>query len=81
MFLVGRLGEYLCPTDGAASSFEITEIHADASGDENQNLNDEYIVFENTNEMTLDLGGWTVSDTAGHEYMFPKASCSNLARR
>ncbi len=59
-------------TDGATSNLEIAEIHGDASGDESQNLNDEYIVLKNTGETTLDLGSWTVTDAAGHEYTFPK---------
>lgn len=42
------------------------------NGDESQNLNDEYLVFENTGETTLDLGGWTVADAASHEYTFPE---------
>ncbi len=49
----------------------VAEIHADAAGDEYENLNDEYVVFENAGDAPLDLSGWTVADDAGHTYAFP----------
>ena len=55
----------------AAASLTVTEIHADAAGDEYDNLNDEYIVFENTGSSDLDLSGWTVADETNHEYTVP----------
>ncbi|MFD1588117.1 lamin tail domain-containing protein [Halorientalis brevis] len=59
-------------TDEAPSgALSIAEIHADASGDEYDNLNDEYVVFENTGEQSVDLSGWTLSDDADHVYTFP----------
>ncbi|MFW5956476.1 MAG: lamin tail domain-containing protein [Halorhabdus sp.] len=48
----------------------IAEIHADAAGNDNDNLNDEYVIFENTGATALDLGGWTITDSAEHTYMF-----------
>lgn len=51
-------------------TFRIAEIHADADGNDGENLNDEYVVFRNTGEDAIDLSGWTVSDEAGHEYTF-----------
>jgi micrococcal nuclease len=58
---------------GATSSNSLTvvQIHEDAEGRERDNLNDEYVVFENTGSSTLDLSGWTVSDEADHIYYFP----------
>lgn len=50
------------------SALEIAEIHEDASGDEYDNLNDEYITFRNTGGAALDLGGWTIEDDANHDY-------------
>ncbi|WP_226021913.1 lamin tail domain-containing protein [Halomicrobium salinisoli] len=58
------------PTSEAAS-LSIATIHADADGNDNENLNDEYVVFENEGTRSLDLGGWTVTDGAGHTYTFP----------
>ena len=61
-------------TDGGSdtSSLEVADINADAEGTENENLNDEYVVFENTGDTALDLGGWTVEDEAGKTYTFPE---------
>jgi len=61
-------------TDGgttAPSALAVATVHADAAGDDRENLNDEYVVFENTGDAELDLSGWTVADEAGHEYTFP----------
>jgi micrococcal nuclease len=56
---------------GAAMSGPLAvDVHADAAGNDNENLNDEYVVLTNTNESTLDLSGWHVSDAAGHSYEF-----------
>ena len=51
--------------------FAVVEIHADATGDDRTNLTDEYIVFENRGESTLDTSGWTVRDRAGATYTVP----------
>ena len=56
---------------GDASALAIAEINADATGDDREQLNDEYIVFENTGDEALDLSGWTVSDEAEQTYTFP----------
>lgn len=56
------------PSSGTLS---ITEIHADAAGNDNENLNDEYVTFTNTGSEPLDLSGWMVSDEADHRYTFP----------
>jgi hypothetical protein len=44
--------------DGSATSFEIAEINADAEGNERENLNDEYVTFQNSGEQPLDISGW-----------------------
>lgn len=49
----------------------VADVHADAEGNDHENLNDEYIVFENTGGSVLDLSGWTVADDADHIYTFP----------
>ncbi|MDF9748262.1 lamin tail domain-containing protein [Natrinema salsiterrestre] len=58
------------PTD-QEGTISIATIHEEASGDERDNLNDEYIVFENTGDQPLDLTGWSVADAADHTYTFP----------
>jgi len=55
----------------AATGLALVEINADAPGNDNENLNEEFLVFRNDGAATLDLGGWTVGDAADHVYAFP----------
>jgi len=55
-------------TDG---SLVVTEISPDPDGPDRENLDDEYVVFENAGDDPLDLSGWTVEDEAGRTYTFP----------
>jgi competence protein ComEC len=55
-------------TDG---SLVVGEIAPDPDGPDRENLDDEYVVFENTGDDPLDLSGWTVEDEAGRTYTFP----------
>jgi hypothetical protein len=60
-------------SDGTPTgNLEVVEINADAEGDDADNLNDEYVVFENTGDGPLDIGGWTVTDEAGKTYTVPE---------
>ncbi|WP_123533932.1 lamin tail domain-containing protein [Halosimplex salinum] len=63
-------------TDGALATSDtglaLDRVHADAAGDDHENLNDEYVVFGNAGDETLALGGWTVGDEAGHGYTVPE---------
>ncbi|WP_311171789.1 lamin tail domain-containing protein [Halobellus ordinarius] len=54
------------------AALAVTEVNADAEGDDRENLNDEYVVFENTGNDPLELSGWTVEDEAGRTYTFPE---------
>lgn len=58
-------------SSSTTGSLQLVEIHADAQGTERENLNDEYLVFENTGTETLDLSEWQLSDEADHRYTFP----------
>ncbi len=49
----------------------VAQIHEDASGNDYNNLDDEYVVFENSGTGSIDLTGWTVQDEASHTYSFP----------
>ncbi|EMA71762.1 nuclease [Halorubrum distributum JCM 13916] len=51
-------------------SIEIAEIHEDAAGDEFDNLDDEYIVLENTGSNSVNMDGYTLEDDANHAYTF-----------
>lgn len=78
-----RLGAWECrdvetatasPTavgDGGEGSLAVAEVHADAQGNDHENENDEYVVFENRGDESLTISGWTVSDEADHEYTVP----------
>jgi endonuclease YncB( thermonuclease family) len=56
---------------GESGTLSLAEIHANAEGDDYDNLNDEYIVFTNPGNDSLDLMGWTLHDEVDHEYTFP----------
>ncbi|WP_227357164.1 lamin tail domain-containing protein [Haladaptatus salinisoli] len=52
----------------------VARIHADADGNDHDNLNGEYVVFENTGDSELDLSGWTISDAADRTYRVPSGA-------
>jgi micrococcal nuclease len=56
------------------TALRIAEIHAEAAGDESENLDDEYVTLRNAGNEALDLSGWTVSDAAAHTYTFPEGA-------
>jgi len=50
----------------------ITNFHFNAAGDDNYNLNDEYITFGNKCSYSIDMTNWTIKDeTASHLYTIP----------
>ena len=59
------------PTPGDEVRLAVVEVHADAAGIDNENLNDELVVFRNRGDEPLSLSEWRVTDAAGHEYVFP----------
>ncbi len=61
-------------TDASDIPLAIAEINADAEGDDRENLNDEYLVFENTGNDPLELSGWSVQDESGKTYTFPEGT-------
>ncbi len=70
-------GLWACATDTDAGTTEsesglsLVAVNADAEGRDGENLDDEYLVFENAGTESLSLGGWTVSDASGATYTFP----------
>lgn len=59
---------------GAAtgSEVEVSEIHADAPGNDHENLNGEYVVILNRGGIAVDFTGWVLKDeSASHRYSFP----------
>ena len=68
---VGLWAADVCgPVTGSAASIDIA-IRADADGDDNYNLNDEWVRFTNTGQTPIDLRNWQVADeSASHRYTF-----------
>lgn len=60
----------------SGESVSITQIHEDAAGNDNNNLNDEYVVLENTGSASIDVTGWTISDESGKTYTFSSLTLS-----
>jgi endonuclease YncB( thermonuclease family) len=50
----------------------ILEFHFDAKGDDNLNLNDEFVVFKNICNFSFDLTNWTIKDKSNNTFVFPK---------
>ncbi|EMA04564.1 endonuclease [Haloferax mediterranei ATCC 33500] len=74
----GGVGLWSCATEGSTASGEDTatddrlsvSVVADAPGNDNDNLNGEYVTLRNDGDESIDLSGWTISDAAGATYTF-----------
>jgi competence protein ComEC len=55
-------------------AIDVVEINADAAGDDTENINDEYVIIENTGAVSVDLSGWDLSDAVGHTYTIPEGN-------
>jgi len=56
-------------------------IKYDARGNDNVNLNDEYVIMENIGSGSVDIDGWTIKDSGTNIYTFKKysfESCSKI---
>nr|WP_305794484.1 lamin tail domain-containing protein [Halomarina rubra] len=58
-------------TGGSGDGVTVATVNYDAAGNDGSNLNDEYVVLDNTGTASADLTGWTLSDAADHVYTFP----------
>ena len=77
--LVGQIGQWevdACGDDGAGAETSTDdvqigiELQYDAPGDDNDNLNEEWVRFINQGSTTLDLSGWRVADeSSSHRYV------------
>jgi len=69
------VGMWAADACGSASSTAVVVIDAirfDADGDDNENLNDEWVRIANRSASPVDLTGWVLKDTsATHRYPFP----------
>ncbi|WP_126664350.1 lamin tail domain-containing protein [Haloterrigena salifodinae] len=60
------------PSDGGGDSdLIVSNIHAEAAGNDHENLNGEYIELTNEGSSSIDMTGWTLADDADHTFYFP----------
>ena len=57
----------------------IAFFHYNAEGNDNDNLNDEYVKIKNSCDYALSLKGWTMKDEATHLYTFPAFMLTSTA--
>lgn len=50
----------------------MTSFHANADGDDRENVNGEYLRVANVSSETIDLSGYSIADISGNSYPFPK---------
>ena len=61
-----------CDSATSRADVVIDAIRFDADGDDNENLNDEWVRIANRSSSAVDLAGWVLKDTsATHRYPFP----------
>ena len=65
------------PVSGGAGQVAIATVHYNAAGDDNENLNDEYITIRNSGTTTADLTSWQIRDSDGFVYTLPSVSLSS----
>lgn len=53
-------------------ALHMTSFHANADGDDRENVNGEYLRVCNVSSETLDLSGYKIADISGNSYDFPK---------
>ncbi len=59
----------LWSTSTSINCITITNFHYNAKGDDNQNLNDEYVVFKNNCNL-INMDSWVISDASNKMYTF-----------
>ena len=69
---VGMWAADACGSATSTADVVIDAIRFDADGDDNENLNDEWVRIANRSSSAVDLAGWVLKDTsATHRYSFP----------
>lgn len=62
----------LWSTPGFQGVLHITSFHANADGDDRENVNGEYLRVANISADTVDLAGFRIADISGNSWEFPK---------
>ena len=68
---VEELADAVAPAGPAVSGTLSLRVHADAPGNDHQNLNGEYAMLESGLSDDLEIGGWLLCDAARHCFQFP----------
>ena len=70
---LGMWGDQACGSTAAgADHMELSALRADPPGDDNADLNGEWVELTNTSDASIDLTGWGIKDeSASHRYSFP----------
>jgi micrococcal nuclease len=63
----------------SSHNVEVTHLNYDAPGNDNDNLNGEFITFTNEGNTSIDMTGWMVLDESNNEYYFPIFSLDNAS--
>jgi micrococcal nuclease len=50
----------------------IVTFHYNAAGNDDENLNDEYVVLGNKGDISINMTGWTIKDDINHIFIFPQ---------
>ena len=65
------------PVPDGAGQIVIAAVHYNAAGDDNENLNDEYITIRNGGTTAADLTSWQIRDSDGFVYTLPSVTLSS----
>lgn len=70
--LIAGLGPFVQPTPpvSAAGCIRISAVRFNATGDDNKNLNDEWVRVSNACSSLISVGGWWIKDRHGNKYTF-----------
>ena len=60
-----------CFDEDGVIRVEISLVKYDAPGDDNYNLNGEWVKISNTGDLDVDMSGWKLKDENKHVYYFP----------
>lgn len=69
---VGMWAPDACGAGATNADLVISDVRFDADGNDNDNLNDEWVRITNRGTSRVDLSGWVLKDeSASHRYSFP----------
>lgn len=64
-------GRGIWSTDRYQGTLHMTSFHANAAGDDNENVNGEYLRVANVSDGDLNVDGYRIRNARGQEYIFP----------